>query len=80
MTAITKTRLYLRLAPCIRKEDHPILRRELARAFKTAEEWHNKGDATRLDEAFIWNDSPQGHDFWAELSARLSAAGYGDVS
>ena len=80
MTAITKTRLYRRLAPCIRKKDHPILRRELERVFETAEEWRDKGDALRLCEAFSWVMSPQGFDFWAELSNRLKDAGFGDVA
>jgi hypothetical protein len=31
-----------------------------------------RNDTYKLDEAFVWGESPQGHDFWTEVYPKLN--------
>ena len=76
---IRKTKLWKALSPCVRREDWPVLEREL-RSASEEQECQFIGSSQSLSSAFYWDDSPQGHAFWMELSHRLILAGYGDVA
>lgn len=78
---IKKTRLYRTLAPCVRKEDREELARMLAMvdwkltARDRDVQWSGL-DSTKLIRAFYWEDTPQGHYYWKELSDSLNEAGF----
>lgn len=72
---IKKTRLYRTLAPCVRKEDREELARMLAMV-PARELGGLDPDAIRLGQAFLWDITPQGKDYWQELYFRLYAAGH----
>lgn len=76
---IKKTRLYRTVAPCVRKEDREELARMLAMA--PAEAFASLGyirglASSRLSFAFWWDETPQGADYWADLSRSLRIAGH----
>jgi hypothetical protein len=69
--------LYKTIAPSLSRED----RKEFARMLEIARDGY-KGEElafdlgqTRLSSAFIWGDTPQGFDYWWELTDRLADAG-----
>ena len=71
---VTKTKIYKRILPCIRKQD----RREFRRMLQMVADCDASlsTDAETLGYAFVWCDTPQGHDYWRELCGRLGDAGY----
>jgi hypothetical protein len=71
---IKKTRLYRTLAPCVRKEDWEELARMLAMVNPADHMSGFAGEYLRC--AFLWRSTPQGRDYWLELSRRLKAAGH----
>lgn len=71
---IKKTRLYRTLAPCVRKEDREELARMLAMVKPRYE--YAIYDTESLAAAFVWSDTPQGYEYWSELSRSLSRAGH----
>jgi hypothetical protein len=46
---------------------------ELPRAFEreAAIDFLKKPNEDNLDNAFVWNSTPQGHDYWGDLSEDL---------
>lgn len=65
---IKKTRLYRTLAPKIRKQDREEFARMLA---LVPEKARQKMDADSVLHAFVWDETPQGADYWYELYWRL---------
>lgn len=66
----TETLLYKALAPKIRRQDRKEFARMLQMVVNSpiAVRWD---DCELLGGAFLWRASPQGHDYWAELSDRI---------
>lgn len=69
MTDVKKSRLYKTLKKAVRKEDHAELLRMLEMA-------GDINDRKELVFAFSWGRTPQGFNYWQELSSRLREAGH----
>lgn len=67
--------LYKTLCEAVRKEDHAELLRMLEMVQPDSS--YDGLQSGRLLDAFSWRTSPQGLDYWLELSRRLAAAGWG---
>jgi hypothetical protein len=76
MTDVKNSRLYKTLKKAVRKQDHA----ELLRMLEMVRPDISKGwlgmDSKTLVDAFGWTETPQGGDYWAELSDRLHDAGH----
>ena len=74
-TDVKKSPLYKTIAPSLSAED----RKEFARMLEIARDGYveTRFDLSQKDlaGAFIWGDTPQGHEYWSELADRLDAAG-----
>ena len=71
---VKKTKLYRTLAPCIVKRDREELARMLAMVSDDAM-WDGM-TSPRLREAFWWQETEQGQDYWEALSDSLLYAGH----
>ena len=70
----TETLLYKALAPKIRRQDRKEFARMLELALKSADrsDSYYKYDAsTEIIDAFDWEKSPQGYDYWSALDDLL---------
>lgn len=63
---VLNTRLYETLAAVLPKNRHKKLRDSLQSVWDMGTRWHHQ--TTRITMAFTWNRTPQGRDFWHELS------------
>lgn len=64
--------LYKTLCKAVRKEDHA----ELLRMLEMVVAWDEGLVSRRLVHAFFWVNTPQGYEYWCELSNRLQFAGW----
>lgn len=79
MTDVKNTRLYKTLKKAVRKEDHAELLRmlEMVPEISCRKGVHIRGmDCGNLYRAFWWDETPQDHDYWSDLSARIQRAGH----
>ena len=69
---IRKTEVYRANAPLIRRQD----RREFARMLGLAKKTKCRFDpsAKMIITAFVWSETPQGHEYWWTLHMRLKGA------
>lgn len=65
--------LYKSLCKSVRKQDHAELLRMLEMV--PASSW-NRFPRKKLIESFMWDSSPQGYSYWAELYKRMCDAGF----
>ncbi len=70
MTDVKNSTLYKTLKKAVRKEDHAELLRMLDMVGLS------RMDNERLICSFRWSSTPQGHEYWSELSRRLRRAGH----
>ncbi len=76
MTAVKDSVLYKTLKKAVRKEDHAELLRMLEMVpIEACNHWGGF-DAKMLVSAFGWGKTPQGIDYWDELSLSLMRAGH----
>jgi hypothetical protein len=74
MTDVKNSRLYKTIKKAVRKEDHAELLRMLEMV-RPEPGWDGiKG--RYLIDSFRWSGTPQGVDYWADLSSRLEKAGH----
>lgn len=73
---VKNSRLYKTLKKAVRKEDHAELLRMLEMVTPNLNNgWLGMGSRTLID-AFSWTETPQGGEYWGDLSERLYQAGY----
>lgn len=68
--------LYKSLCKSVRKQDHKELLRMLEMVPESATDTWGGETETQLLNAFAWVRTPQGYDYWHELSDRIKAAGF----
>lgn len=68
--------LYRTLQRQVRKQDHAELLRMLELVPKKAFHGFSGFDQPQLVSAFLWHRTPQGLEYWLELSDRMRIAGH----
>ena len=68
---IKDTAVYKYNAPMIRKQDRDEFARMLQLAFSNKKRMWADFGAERLFCAFPWGNSPQGYEYWEELTRRI---------